>query len=174
MLVLAKRTLHSNHQLCHSLAKVVGLVSLLALAGCMNSVSGTLHASQQLGELASASYKKLDLSDELLADAMTIQHIVTNAEPNHFDLAASDSYGNNGNYGKGQSSEHDIFAMRWNNAQTGSQGQINIIYEKTSGASTCRKFSTSRLSYDGIANFEGLTCQTPDGGWQLQRFAPII
>ncbi|KQR78233.1 hypothetical protein ASG25_03960 [Rhizobium sp. Leaf384] len=60
----------------------------------------------------------------------------------------------------------------WANAQSGSAGVISSIQERTDGATVCRRFTTTRHSYQGIAKFDGNTCRTGDGDWTLTSFAP--
>lgn len=60
----------------------------------------------------------------------------------------------------------------WANAQSGSAGVISSIQEQTVGGMVCRRFTTTRHSYQGIAKFDGNTCRTGDGDWTLTSFAP--
>lgn len=60
----------------------------------------------------------------------------------------------------------------WANAQSGSAGVISSIEEQTVGAMVCRRFTTTRHSYQGIAKFDGNTCRTGDGDWTLTSFGP--
>jgi hypothetical protein len=60
----------------------------------------------------------------------------------------------------------------WANAQSGSAGVISSITEETVGSMVCRRFTTTRHSYQGIAKFDGNTCRTGDGDWTLTSFAP--
>ena len=141
-------------------------VGSLALSGCMGSVTTTMNASQQLGEVAIASYEKLNLSEDLLADALAAQRLVASAAPQslpyHKGLSVDDT---------AQIAVED--QLKWKNGLTGSSGQISQIVEKSSGDRTCRNFTTTRLSFAGVQTFEGLSCQAVSGGWTLKKFEPL-
>lgn len=60
----------------------------------------------------------------------------------------------------------------WANPATGSVGVISYVEEVQAASRTCRRFETSRHSYDGIALFVGETCRAPGTVWQLMSFGP--
>lgn len=61
--------------------------------------------------------------------------------------------------------------LPWANATTGSAGVVTAIEEQKSNGVVCRNFSTTRHSYEGIANFSGKTCTAGSGRWQLMSFS---
>jgi hypothetical protein len=60
--------------------------------------------------------------------------------------------------------------LHWANSSTGSAGVIRDVAESRDGAVLCRDFSTTRHSYEGIAQFSGKTCLIGNGQWQLMMF----
>jgi surface antigen len=63
-------------------------------------------------------------------------------------------------------------AVPWQNSATGSSGEILSVNEKrlATGA-LCRDFTALRTSYDGIRNYQGTTCMSDTGFWQLTAFS---
>ena len=49
--------------------------------------------------------------------------------------------------------------IEWNHPATGDGGVISYIREKRSARSVCRSFTTSKHSYDGIAQYNGEICR---------------
>lgn len=60
----------------------------------------------------------------------------------------------------------------WANATTGTVGVISYVEEVQDDARTCRKFETSRHSYEGVALFAGEACREPGQPWTLIGFGP--
>ncbi|MGN6550053.1 MAG: RT0821/Lpp0805 family surface protein [Pararhizobium sp.] len=60
----------------------------------------------------------------------------------------------------------------WANAATGTVGVISYVEEVHDDERTCRKFETSRHSFDGIAVFTGEACRGPGQPWTLIGFGP--
>ena len=60
--------------------------------------------------------------------------------------------------------------LPWANADTGSRGTITGLVEYRKKGLLCRKFNTSRESYNGVALFAGDACQASDGGWRMLAF----
>ncbi len=61
-------------------------------------------------------------------------------------------------------------AVPWANADTGARGSITGLAEFKSEGLLCRRFKTSRESFDGIALFTGEVCMVSAGAWRMQRF----
>ena len=157
--VLAKRAM------CPLVAKLgIGLCSglgILSLAGCMSSVGPAVLATKQISNYSIATLQDLDLSDEVLADAMSIQHAVSGAKPFNIDtLALADN--------------SDILPIFWSNNVTGSQGEVSHLLEKPSKDGICKHFKSTRLSFEGVSSYKGVSCKTPNGGWKLHSFFPVI
>lgn len=150
----------SKHPLCRALGKAVLVAGMISLGGCMSSVTSTIQASQDVGNYAIASLGQLDLPDQLMADALSIQRIVTAADTTQIaNLSAS--------------APSDMSGLPWKNDATGSNGDVLVISENTSSGATCRNFKTSRLSFDGVSLFKGMSCQSANGGWTLRSFDQI-
>lgn len=62
--------------------------------------------------------------------------------------------------------------LPWANASTGSAGVVTGIREEITNGVTCRRFETTRHSYQGIGNFSGRACLVGEANWQLINFAP--
>lgn len=60
--------------------------------------------------------------------------------------------------------------LAWANMDTGSRGTVSRITEAEFDGKICRKFETSRESFDGIALFEGRTCLGDKGQWSMLSF----
>ena len=168
MMDVSKIRAASKGALCRVGLKVSITLTCLALAGCMNSVTTTMYATSDLTSYAIATFEKLDLSDEVMADAMTIQRVVVGSAPLKA-MASLDS-----------TDAADPFivdtrpqGLPWANDLTGSQGEVLYITEKPSGKTICRNFKTSRLSFEGVSLYKGVSCKSSSGGWKLQSFYQI-
>lgn len=60
--------------------------------------------------------------------------------------------------------------LPWANTATGSAGVVSTIREARTEGHLCRAFTTTRHSYEGIAQFNGQTCMTGSGEWMLTAF----
>ena len=61
-------------------------------------------------------------------------------------------------------------ALSWANQDTGSRGAVSQISEVKQDGRLCRKFETSRESFEGIAMHSGKTCLEDNGEWSLMSF----
>ena len=64
-------------------------------------------------------------------------------------------------------------AVPWANSGTGSRGSITELVEVRDKGQTCRRFTASRESFDGVAMFEGELCLASAGGWRMQDFKAL-
>ena len=64
-------------------------------------------------------------------------------------------------------------AVPWANAGTGSRGSITELAELKDKGQTCRRFTASRESFDGVALFKGELCLAGAGGWHMQDFKAL-
>ena len=143
--------------------KAAVLIGAMSVAGCMSSVTTTMQATNDVAAYSVASYGKIKLSDEVLADALTIQRVVSKSGPQF--LAAVENL---------ETENQDTpVGLAWSNDVTGSQGEITYISERTSGKIICRDFKTSLLSFEGVSLYEGLSCKSSSGGWTLKKFSEI-
>ena len=63
--------------------------------------------------------------------------------------------------------------LAWANQDTGSRGTVTRVVEAKEEGQICRKFDTSRESFEGIALFAGKTCLKDDGEWSMMSFGPV-
>ena len=63
--------------------------------------------------------------------------------------------------------------LPWANRDTGSRGTINEIRETEKDGTVCRRFETSRESFEGVSLYQGDTCLGADGQWFMQNFAAL-
>ena len=82
------------------------------------------------------------------SDARTVRNAVSTA-----DIADTDGH------------------FAWANPQTGAIGVISALSEERDGIRICRRFKTSRQSFDGVALYQGEACTNGEGEWALVRFA---
>ncbi|MET3520712.1 MULTISPECIES: RT0821/Lpp0805 family surface protein [Mesorhizobium] len=61
----------------------------------------------------------------------------------------------------------------WANAGTGSRGSITEMVELKDAGLTCRRFTASRESFDGVSLFKGQLCMAAAGGWHMQEFKAL-
>lgn len=156
----------SNSALCRAFGNVGLLLTALTLGGCMSSVTTTMQASSDIAAYSVASYDKLHLSDEILADALTIQRVVSKSGP-QFLAAVADL---------DESGSADLSAptgITWVNNVSGSQGEITYISEKPSGSTVCRNFKSSLLNFEGVGLYNGISCKSSSGGWTLKSFYQV-
>lgn len=90
------------------------------------------------------------MNDEDNSDAITVRNAVSSAD-------VSKIAGN---------------PIPWANSTSGSAGVISSIAEEQVNGTTCRRFTTTRHSYQGIAKFDGNTCLLDNGEWYLTSFGP--
>lgn len=63
--------------------------------------------------------------------------------------------------------------LGWANRETGSRGTVSEIAESDKDGLVCRRFETSRESFEGIALYKGNACLGADGQWSMLEFAPL-
>jgi surface antigen len=63
--------------------------------------------------------------------------------------------------------------LSWANQDTGSSGTVLEIAEAKEDGQLCRKFKTSRESFEGIALFAGKACLDDSGEWALSSFGAL-
>ena len=61
-------------------------------------------------------------------------------------------------------------ALSWANVDTQSRGAIFEVKEVRAKSVLCRKFRTSRESFEGVALYAGETCLGRDGAWYMRSF----
>ncbi|MEP9370890.1 RT0821/Lpp0805 family surface protein [Mesorhizobium sp. KR1-2] len=63
-------------------------------------------------------------------------------------------------------------ALAWANTDTGSRGAINNLIESSDNGALCRKFTTSRESFNGVGLYHGEVCRAGAGAWRMMNFQP--
>ena len=63
--------------------------------------------------------------------------------------------------------------LNWANQDTGSTGTISDIRESNDGGQLCRRFKTSRESFEGVAMYTGSTCMNGEKQWFVQNFVAL-
>ena len=63
--------------------------------------------------------------------------------------------------------------LAWANQDTGSSGTVSDIAEAKEDGQLCRKFKTSRESFEGISLFSGKACLADSGEWSMSSFGPL-
>lgn len=123
-------------------------LTTLALPGCMGAGLDLFGSSGVDRSVSTGTVPVAGTSDGL-SDAVTVRNAVSSA-----DISQA------GN------------PIPWANATSGSAGVISSIQEDRASGMLCRRFTTTRHSYEGIAKFDGNTCQLGNGEWYLTSFGP--
>ncbi|TPJ77714.1 RT0821/Lpp0805 family surface protein [Mesorhizobium sp. B2-6-2] len=144
--------------------------------------------SRQWGVIASASVKAVVVTLALplaacgaggfsLEKADVDRSIITSSAPSSPAAAAADKDSDQTTIGNAVSSadvkELGGQALPWANAGTGSRGAITELVELKDGGLTCRRFSATRESFDGVALYKGELCLAEAGGWRMQEFKAL-
>ncbi|MBP1859558.1 RT0821/Lpp0805 family surface protein [Rhizobium herbae] len=136
-----------------ALSRLTGFAALClaasTLSGCLGAGldfagSTTVDRTVATGSVPPA------MNDEDNSDAITVRNAVSSAD-------VSKIAGN---------------PIPWANSTSGSAGVISSIAEEQVNGTTCRRFTTTRHSYQGIAKFDGNTCLLGNGDWYLTSFGP--
>ena len=61
--------------------------------------------------------------------------------------------------------------LSWDDPENDVRGVVTAIFDDETG--TCRRFVTSRESFDGVGLYRGTVCPTPEFGWQIQAFEAV-
>jgi hypothetical protein len=134
-------------------SRLTGLAALClaagALSGCMGAGLGLASSSDVDRTVATGSVPQPS-NEEDNVDAITVRNAVSSAD-------VTKMTGN---------------PIPWANSSSGSAGVISNIAEEEVNGTICRSFTTTRHSYQGIANFNGQTCMLGTGEWYLTSFGP--
>ncbi len=63
--------------------------------------------------------------------------------------------------------------LPWANAGTGSRGAITALAEHKDKGALCRRFTTSRESFDGVGLYQGEVCMVAAGAWRIESFEAL-
>lgn len=124
-------------------------LTMFALSGCMGGGLDMFGKSDVDRSVSTGTVPVARTSDGL-SDAVAVRNAVSSA-----DISQG---GNN--------------AIPWANTTSGSAGVISSIEEDRASGVPCRRFTTTRHSFEGIAKFDGRTCRLENGEWYLTSFGP--
>ncbi len=127
---------------------LLGPVLLAVLAGCAGGIDlreAAVDETIKTGSIGTVAGKP---EDALLSDQSTIRDAVSSADPEALGEAG----------------------LAWANARTGSRGSVTTLVETTRRGLPCRRFVTSRESYDGIKRYTGEVCRVVGDLWQVRAF----
>jgi hypothetical protein len=66
-----------------------------------------------------------------------------------------------------------VMPLPWANAATGSRGAITALAEHKDKGPLCRRFTTSRESFDGVGLYQGEVCMVAPGAWRIETFKAL-
>ncbi|ASY61964.1 Common-antigen [Sinorhizobium sojae CCBAU 05684] len=124
-------------------------LTMFVLSGCMGGGLDMFGKSDVDRSVSTGTVPVAKTSDGL-ADALAVRNAVSSA-----DISQG---GDN--------------AIPWANTTSGSAGVISSIEEDRASGVLCRRFTTTRHSFEGIAKFDGRTCRLENGEWYLTSFGP--
>jgi surface antigen len=127
------------------------LSALVILSGCGLSGNAMKKVEDDPALVTSSVSSQASTDQDAISDIATIRNAVSSA-----NLEATG--------GK---------PLSWANQDTGSRGQVTSIAEANQDGRVCRKFETSRESFEGISLFTGKTCLNDDGQWSVLSFDAI-
>jgi hypothetical protein len=135
------------------LSPLTGIAALCLIASTLSGCVGAgldLAGSTDVDRTVATGSVPLVRNDEDNSDAITVRNAVSSAD-------VTKVAGN---------------PIPWANSTSGSAGVISSIAEEQVNGTTCRRFTTTRHSYQGIAKFDGNTCLLGNGEWYLTSFGP--
>ena len=145
VVVIAKSKNSRNRSLRPASQTLAVALTGMFLAGC---TSMDIFGSDKVDRSLSTGTVPTAASGATLSDEMTVRNAVTSA-----DLARLGTS-----------------PVPWANTSTGSAGVVSTIQENRGSGNVCRNFTTTRHSYEGIAQFSGQACMTGSGDWLLTSF----
>ena len=127
---------------------LAGPALALLLAGCAGGIDLRDAGVDESIKTASTGAAAGQLEDALITDQPTGRVAVSYAEPGALGEAG----------------------LAWANDHTGSRGSVTSLVEITRKGLPCRRFVTSRESYDGIKRYTGEVCRVFKDLWQVRSF----
>jgi surface antigen len=136
-------------RICHGAA----LISLAAslLAGCAMTGGGLDKAATDPSLVTNSVPQTPVVDSQRSSDETTIRNAVSSANLGVLGLRP----------------------LAWANQDTGSSGAVSEIAESKEDGRLCRRFKTSRESFEGIALFTGKACLADDGEWAMSSFGAL-
>lgn len=127
------------------------LAAMLPLCACASGFSLEKAEIDQTILTGSVSESGAPVADpERLSDEATIRNAVSSADP-----------------------ELGGVPLPWANAGTGSRGTITALAEHKDEGPLCRRFTTSRESFDGVSLYQGEVCMVAPGAWRMESFEAL-
>jgi hypothetical protein len=128
----------------------VAVLALLVLGGCASGGFSLSKAETDPTILTGAigDTPAATASPEQISDEATIRNAVSSADVESLKGAP----------------------IPWANADTGARGAISSLVEDKNAGILCRRFVTSRESFDGVALYNGQVCMVAPGAWRMERF----
>lgn len=147
---IAKQGCELNSRTACGLLKLVTVaIACLPVAGCMGTGLGLADSVDTSLTTQSMPVTPRRSSD---SDEATIRNAVSSADLGRL---------------KGE-------PLPWANSDTGSAGVVTAITQTQAGEITCRDFTTTSHSFNGIAKYRGTTCLTSAGDWKIVNFEKQI
>jgi surface antigen len=134
---------------CHAAPAFFLVVALLS--GCATTRNSMDKAATDPSLVTNALPEESQVSQEQISDETTIRNAVSSA--------------NLGVLGPKP--------LSWANQDTGSSGTVSDIAEAKVDGQLCRRFKTSRESFEGIALFAGKACLADSGEWAMSSFGAL-
>lgn len=148
---ITKRASETKSRIARGTLKLVTIAFMCApLGACMGSGFGLMDSGVDSNVTTQSTGAKKN--SDTASDEATIRNAVSSA-----DLGKL----------KGE-------PLPWANTDTGSAGVVSAISQTQAGELTCRDFTTTSHSFNGIAKYRGTTCLTPSGEWKLLNFEKVI
>ncbi|MGE7371123.1 RT0821/Lpp0805 family surface protein [Neorhizobium sp. NPDC001467] len=127
-------------------AKGLAILGLaVMLSGCTSSLD--LFGGSKVDRMSTGTIPA-KRNPTALSDEVTVQNAVSSADLSKVSMSP----------------------LPWANTTTGSAGVVSSIREARTQGHICRDFTTTRHSFEGIAQFTGQTCLTNNGSWMLTAF----
>lgn len=129
------------------------LLLMLALSAGCAARGITLDTIAQDRSITTGSTGSAEQPDETtIADESTIRNAVTSADLESLPVGGE---------------------LAWNNSRTGSRGRVTEIEEYREAGRPCRRFQTTRESFDGVSLYSGEACLLSGSDWTLLYFRPL-
>lgn len=118
------------------------------LAGCAGGIDLRKAAVDESIVTGSVAVEATQPAEALLSDQSTVRDAVSSVDPEALGEAG----------------------LAWANSRTGSRGTVTSLVEITRRGLPCRRFVTSRESFDGVKRYTGEVCRVGGDLWQMSAF----
>jgi len=127
----------------------LALAPAVLLAGCAGGIDLRKAAVDDTIVTGSVSAEATEPADALLSDQSTVRDAVSSADPEALGEAG----------------------LAWANGRTGSRGTVTSLVEVTRKGLPCRRFVTTRESFDGVKRYTGEVCRVGGDLWRISAFS---